>query len=76
MGNHKKDTDATKPTHHEGARKGEEILKEEGKEAGRKDAGETGASRPAGESTARDSTRVNPKSVEAQDPKSPKMPPA
>jgi hypothetical protein len=71
-----KDMGNPKPVHHPGARKGEEILRAEGKEPGRRDAGATGAGRPAGKSTARDSTRIHPGSVEAQDPKSPKIPPA
>ena len=62
------------PVHHPGARKGEEILEEEGKEPGRKGAENTGADRPAGGSTGRDSTRINPQ--DPVDPKSPKLPPA
>lgn len=36
------------PTQEPGTRKGEEIIKEEGKEPGRHDTGTTGADRPAG----------------------------
>jgi hypothetical protein len=66
----------SKATHHPGARKGEEVIQDEGKEAGRHDKGETGKGRPAGGSTARDSTRVNPEDSNPIDPDSPKMPPA
>lgn len=42
-------------------RKGENIVKEDGKEAGRRDAGhEGGADRPVGTSTPRDQTGVAP----------------
>ena len=54
---------------------GEEIKDEEGQEAGRGDAGTTGADRPAGWSEARDSTAINPDDVETVT-DSPKMPPA
>ena len=40
------------------ARKGEEIVKDEGKEPGRQDTGTTGAGRPAGKSDGRDSSTV------------------
>jgi hypothetical protein len=66
----------SKATHHPGARKGEEIIQDEGKESGRRDKGETGAGRPTGGSTARDSTRVNPENENPIDPESPNMPPA
>ena len=62
--------------HSTGVGKGEEIKDRDGKESGREDAGPTGAGRPSGSSTARDSTMINPDDVDAQDPKSPKMPPA
>lgn len=43
------------------ARRGEGMVEEEGKEPGRYDSGTQGkSSRPVGESTARDSTGVNP----------------
>lgn len=70
------DTSATKPTHTPGTRKGEDIIGEEGKEPGRVNTGSTGADRPAGESTARDSTAINPDEVAAVDPDSPNLPPA
>ncbi|MGH2534869.1 MAG: hypothetical protein ACRDJW_21625 [Thermomicrobiales bacterium] len=42
-------------------RRGEDIVKEEGKEAGREDAGMQGPTeRPVGTSTARDSTGIAP----------------
>jgi hypothetical protein len=69
-----KEKEAPEPVHHPGARRGEEIKEEDGKEAGRIDTGTSGAGRPTGESTARDSTRVNPQ--DPIDPKSPKLPPA
>ena len=48
------------PTHTPGTRQGEDIKEEDGKESGREDTGTTGAGRPAGTSTARDSTAINP----------------
>jgi hypothetical protein len=69
-----KQSKASAPAHHPGARKGEEIKEEEGQEPGRHDTGTTGASRPTGTSTARDSTRVNPQ--DPIDPDSPELPPA
>jgi hypothetical protein len=62
------------PAHTPGTRKGEGIVQEEGKEPGRHDKGETGAGRPAGGSTGRDSTSINPQ--DPIDPNSPNMPPA
>lgn len=64
------------PTHEPGTRKGEELADTDGKEAGRFDTGETGADRPAGGSTARDSTGINPEDEQPIDPDSPNMPPA
>jgi hypothetical protein len=65
------DTQATTP-HGVGTsatRRGEDVVKEEGKD-GRRDTGTQGESqRPVGESTARDSTGVDP-----QDPSGPTMP--
>ena len=63
------------PTHTAGTRQGEEIKDDEGKEPGRQDAGTTHADRPSGTSDARDSTSINPDSVESGD-DSPNMPPA
>lgn len=60
--------------HHHGARRGEEIKQEEGKEPGRSDTGTSGAGRDAGESTARDSTRIDPQ--DPIDPNSSNLPPA
>jgi hypothetical protein len=61
------------PAHQSGTSKGEEKVKEEGKQAGRKDTGTTGeAKRPTGKSTAKDSTGVNPK--DPVDPESPHLP--
>ena len=73
MGDH--DSKATAPSHSTGTRKGEEITGEDGKEAGRHDAGTTHADRPAGTSTSRDSTAINPDDVESTT-GGPKMPPA
>jgi hypothetical protein len=65
-----------KPAHGAGARKGEEVRADDGKEPGRHERGGTGADRPAGGRTARDSTSINPKKEDPIDPNSPKMPPA
>lgn len=62
--------------HHPGTRRGEEIIKEDGKEPGRFDRGKTGNKRPSGGSTARDSTSINPEAENPQDPESPNLPPA
>ncbi|MCI0444430.1 hypothetical protein L0152_14625 [bacterium] len=72
----KKDTNSQEemPSRSPGTRKGEEIIQEDGKEPGRRDKGQTGAGRPAGESDARDSTSINPQNP--VDPESPKLPPA
>lgn len=64
------------PAHDPGARKGEELMAEDGKEAGRHESGSTGADRPAGGRTARDSTAINADAEEPVDPDSPDMPPA
>jgi hypothetical protein len=64
------------PTHTSGTGKGEEIANRDGKEAGRHDKEQTGAGRPAGTSTARDATRINPESEDPILPSSPKLPPA
>lgn len=74
MGN--QESAGTAPTHSPGTRKGEEIASEDGKEAGRDDSGTSGADRPTGTSTARDSTGINPEDVESKDPNAPNMPPA
>lgn len=70
------DTSRDTPTHHPGARKGEEIIADEGKEAGRHDKEQSGQDRPAGGSTARDSTRINPDERGPIDPNSPNLPPS
>jgi hypothetical protein len=70
------DTSRDAPTHHPGARKGEEIIQDEGKEPGRHDKEETGQGRPAGGATARDATQINPDAENPIDPNSPKLPPA
>jgi hypothetical protein len=69
------DSKASLPTHTPGTRKGEAIKDDEGKEPGRQDTGTTHADRPSGESTARDSTAINPDSVESGS-DMPNMPPA
>jgi hypothetical protein len=68
------DTSATSPAHSPGTRKGEEIVQDEGKEPGREETGKTGVGRPTGESTARDSTGINPDKAEPQTPGSPTLP--
>lgn len=70
------DTSRDAPSHHPGARKGEEIIADEGKEAGRHDKEQAGKDRPAGGSTARDSTRINPDERNPIDPNSPNLPPS
>lgn len=67
---------ATSPAHTPGTRKGEEVQSKDGTEPGRQETGTGEGNRPAGTRTARDSTAINPDEAEAQDPSSPKMPPA
>lgn len=68
------DSTSKSPSHDMGTGKGEEKSSMEGKEAGRHDAGTTHADRPAGTSTARDSTSINPDAEDPIDPDSPNMP--
>ena len=63
-------------SHDIGTGKGEEKSGTEGKESGRHDTGTTGADRPAGTSTARDSTSINPEDMDSIDEDMPNMPPA
>lgn len=70
----KQDDEGTGPAHIPGVNKGEEATEHDGKERGRKDEGETGAKRPTGKSSARDSTSINPQ--DPIDPDSPELPPA
>ena len=72
----KHDTSPDSPSHHTGAGKGEEITERDGKEPGRHDKEQSGAGRPAGGSTARDSTKINPDAENPIDPNSPNLPPA
>ena len=61
------------PVHQPGTGKGEEKVKEDGKQTGRKNTGTTGkAERPTGTSTGKDSTGINPK--DPVDPESPHLP--
>lgn len=56
-------------------RKGEDVVKEEGKEPGRQDTGTKGPSeRPVGKSTPRDSTGVGPASDDDDPGTGPKKP--
>jgi hypothetical protein len=73
-----KEHDATSasPSHDMGTGKGEEKSSTEGKEAGRHDHADTHADRPAGGSTARDATSINPDNEDSIDPNSPSFPPA
>jgi len=71
----KHDTSRDAPAHDAGTRKGEEMHGG-GHEAGRHDKGTTHAGRPAGGSTARDSTGINPDKRNPIDPSMPNMPPA
>jgi hypothetical protein len=70
------DANSASPSHDTGTGKGEQKSSTEGKEAGRHDLGDTHADRPAGGSTARDATSINPDEADPIDPNSPKMPPA
>ncbi len=70
------DTTHDAPSHDIGTGKGEEKSQNEGKEAGREDTGTSGAGRPQGKSTARDSTGINPESENPIDPASPRLPPS
>jgi hypothetical protein len=70
------DKGTTDPTHHPGARKGEEIMQDEGVEDGRHHGGSSGADRPTGGSTSRDSTRINPDNEQPISEDSPNLPPA
>ena len=72
----KHDTSEDSPSHHSGVRKGEEVTDMDGKEPGRHDKEQSGADRPAGGSTARDSTKINPDKENPIDPNSPNLPPA
>ncbi len=72
----KQDTSPEAPAHTPGTAKGEEKVMNEGKEPGRLDTNEAGADRPAGTSTARNSTSVNAEEMEPIDPEMPNMPPA
>ena len=68
------DTTRDSPSHDTGVGKGEEKSSTEGKESGRQDLGETHAERPAGGSTQRDSTSINPEDRDPKDPNSPNFP--
>ena len=70
------DTSHDAPAHDAGTGKGEEKSSWEGKEPGRHDLDDTHADRPAGGSTARDSTSINPDDRNPIDPDSPNLPPA
>ena len=69
------DRGASGPSHSTGVRRGEDIKDEDGKEPGREETGTTHADRPAGTSSARDSTMINPDDVESSS-GGPSMPPA
>ena len=70
------DTTHDAPSHDMGTGKGEEKPAMEGKEAGRHDHDDTDGARPAGGSTARNSTSINPEDHGPIDPDMPNMPPA
>ncbi|MGB8507499.1 MAG: hypothetical protein WCD76_03760 [Pyrinomonadaceae bacterium] len=71
------ETTSDAPSHDAGTAKGEEKSSMEGKEPGRHDHDEdAGGERPAGGSTARNSTSINPEDRDPIDPNSPNMPPA
>ena len=62
-----------RPIHQTGTRKGEEIPREEGREAGRHDAEQTGAGRRSGRATPRIASGIVTKGP--IDPQSPYLPP-
>ncbi len=71
------DTTPDAPAHTPGTAKGEEKSSTEGKEAGRHEHDdEAQEGRPAGGTTARNSTSINPEEMDPIDPNSPNMPPA
>lgn len=72
----KQDTTPDAPAHTPGTAKGEEKSSTEGKEPGRRDIDTGDEHRPAGGSTARSSTSINPEDREPIDPMMPNMPPA
>lgn len=59
------------PSHTPDTSRGEDVKRRDGEEPGRQDKEGTGADRPAGGSSLRDATGVNPKAP--VDPKSPKL---
>jgi hypothetical protein len=63
----------TRPAHHPGTRKGEEMHRGAGKEPGRHETGTAGAGRGTGKSTARDFTGINPEHRNPIDPASPTL---
>jgi hypothetical protein len=65
-----------KTAHSLGTSKGEEQVIWHGREEGRIREGRTGANRPAGISTPRDVTSINPRDREPVDPESPFLIPA
>ncbi len=71
----KDNNSGTGPAHIPGTRKGEEMVAAKGKEPGRHDLDESHADRPAGGSTARNSTGINPEAEESIT-DTPAMPPA
>ncbi len=67
-------TQQPKPEHQPATRKGEEMVRQAGKEPGRFRIGRTGANRPAGKATPRSSSGIVTKG--AVDPQSPYLQPA
>ncbi len=63
----KQDVSPDAPAHTPGTGKGDEKAANEGKEPGRFDKGGSGADRPAGGSTARSSTSINPEAKDSID---------
>jgi hypothetical protein len=64
-----------KPAHVTGVARGENVSQTRGGEAGRLQTGERGAGRPAGSSTPRDVTGINPDEMAPIDPQMVYMPP-
>jgi hypothetical protein len=72
----KQDTTPDAPSHSAGTSKGEEQIKNQGKEPGRIDTGTDDEGRPTATTTARNSSSVNADEREPIDPEMPDMPPA
>ncbi|MCG3163718.1 MAG: hypothetical protein JMDDDDMK_05163 [Acidobacteria bacterium] len=72
----KKQPNVDRPAQSKGARKGEEQVSRGRREPGRHRDSGAGAGRPAGKSTPRDVTSINPEDRKPVDPESPYLIPA